>query len=365
MVEPYLSRLTRREFLRRIGGGTLSIAAGLSLTACASGPSQTAGPSGQITLPVGTFAGVNNAVIKEKAVPKFQASHPNVNVELSVRAAAEAYPKLRASSDRPFEAVGMWNDTFSALGSKAGLFVKPSEANVPLLKDALPDVQPKNGLGLAVAVQPYGIAYNPKFVEKPKSWLDLFNPKYQGRVAMHENFWDQYVMLAYILGTDERNLEVAVNEWAKHKQNIGVWTNSFTQLEELVDKGEMWLGPQWGGFTVAAKRRGLNIDFAWPEEGCTQQSIIVHINKGFPPKVQEAAEQFANLWLDPEVQLEFLLRAGVSPTNTKVAIPAEYAQYEGIITPDRLKNKKLRTYDYAYVGENLPNITQLINEKLK
>lgn len=365
MAEPYVSRVTRRDFLRLLGGGTLSFAAALSATACASRPSPATGTSPQISLPVGTFAGVNNEVIKDKAVPKFQAAHPNVKVELSIRAAAEAYPKLRASSDHPFEAVGMWNDTFSALGSKAGLFVKPNDANVPLLKDALADVQPKNGLGLAVAVQPYGIAYNPKFVEKPRSWLELFNPKYQGRVAMHENFWDQYVMLAYILGADERNLEVAVNEWAKHKQNIGVWTTSFTQLEELVDKGEMWLGPQWGGFTVAAKRRGLNIDFAWPEEGCTQQSIIVHVNKGFPPEVQQAAEQFANLWLDPDVQLEFLRRAGVSPTNTKVQIPAEFAEYEGVITPDRLRTRKLRTYDYAYLGENLPALTQLINEKLK
>jgi spermidine/putrescine-binding protein len=167
------------------------------------------------------------------------------------------------------------------------------------------------------------------------------------------------------LGEDETNLEVAIDEWAKHKRNIGVWSNSFTQLQELVDKGEMWLGPQWGGFTVAAQRNGLNIDFAWPEEGATQQSIIVHVNEGWDPEIQEVAEQFGNVWLDPEVQLAFLTEAGLSPTNTTVEIPDEFMDYDGVITPERLEEKTLMAYDYGYVGENLSELTQMINEKLK
>ena len=359
-----LDALNRRRFFWLLGATGISAGASLELLAACGIGAPSAGTSGAVTVPAGTFAGVNNQVIKDAALPAFQKKYPKATIELAIRAAAEEYPKLQASPGRPNEAVGMWNDTFSALGSSAGLFEKFDDSLVPNRKYIPKSVEPANGLGIAAAIQPYGIAYNPKYVEKPTSWLDLFNPKYVGKVAMHSNFWDQYVMLAYTLGTDEHHLDVAINEWAKHKQNIGVWTTSFTQLQELVDKGEMWLGPQWGGFTTAAQRQGLHIAFSWPKEGCTQQSIIVHVNKGFSSDVHAMAENFANEWLTPATALAFLTQAGLSPANSQVAVPAEFTQYEGIITADRLKQNKLLKYDYGYVGSHLTAITQLITEKL-
>ena len=47
---------------------------------------------------------------------------------------------------------------------------------------------------------------------------------------------------ARVLGKDEHDIEIAFEEWGKHKRNIGVFTSTFPQLENLLDKGEMWLG---------------------------------------------------------------------------------------------------------------------------
>ena len=38
--------------------------------------------------------------------------------------------------------------------------------------------------GVAVAAQIVGIAYNPKKVDRPKGWKDLFEPKYNGKVGI-------------------------------------------------------------------------------------------------------------------------------------------------------------------------------------
>jgi len=337
-------------------------AAGAAAAVAAAGTGPAAAQTRTIT--VGVFAGVVGATVNDRAVPDFTAANPGVSVRLANRAAAEAYPRMLVSRSNPIENGGMWNDTFAALGAKADLFLKPEEANIPSLVRVPAGLKPQHAFGIPVAVQPYGIAYNPDLVEKPKSWLDLFNPKYVGKVAMHENFWDQYVMLAKILGKDEYNLSVAIDEWAKHKRNIGVWTNSFTRLEELVDKGEMWLGPQWGGFTEGARRRGLKIAFAWPEEGCTQQTIQACVTKGSPAELSQATQRLFEYWLRSNFQTGLLTQLGLSPTNPDVSIPAEFASLEGVIDPKR-PTKPLFQYDFAYVGENLPRIRREIDQKLR
>lgn len=352
-MSTFSTQLSRRQMLTAIGatGAMAGLGAGSALAQ-------------SVQVKIGTFSGPLNDVYANVAGQKFKAAHPEADLSFMARASAEAYPRLLVAKSNPFETGGLWNDTFAALGAKADLFVAPDPKIAPNVASVPEALQPKHKMGVACAIQPFGIAYNPKFVEKPKSWLDLFNPKYAGKVGMHENFWDAYIMLARVLGADERNLSVAVNEWAKHKKNIGVWTNNYTQMESLIDKGEVWLGPQWGGYTVDAERRGLNIRFAWPEEGCTQQTIIGCVNAGTPPAAQKATQQFVDMWLDPEIQLEVLKRTGMSPSNSKVALPEDMAKMEGVIDV-RNNTRKLFLYDFAYVGSILPALRREIDQKLR
>jgi spermidine/putrescine-binding protein len=303
--------------------------------------------------------------VRAVAEPQFTARNPNVKFEFNIRGATDAYSRILVSQDRPGEAGGMWNDTFSALGAKANMFVPFDDALVPERKGLIKAVQPGNGLGIAFAVQPFGIAYNPKFVEKPTSWLDLFNPKYKGKVALIDNFYDHYVMLSRVMGKDEHQIEIAFDEWGKHKDQVGVFTNTFPQLQDLVDKGEMWLGPHWGGFATGAMRSGLNIAFAWPKEGCTQATVIAHANRNMPAEASQTAQRFMNTWLTPEYQGLLLEKAGLSPTNPAVKIPPELAKLDGIITEERLATNKIIQYDYAHVGANLAKMKRLFSEKLR
>jgi putative spermidine/putrescine transport system substrate-binding protein len=318
-----------------------------------------------ITVPMGIWGGVMIDTIKSVAAPKFAAQYPDVQLTFNVRGATDEYSRLLVLRDHPDEAGGMWTNLFSALAGKAGMLTKFDDRFVPERANLIASLQPADGVGIAFAVQPFGIAYNPKFVEKPTSWLDLFNPKYEGKVGLIDNFYDHFVMLSRVLGKDEHDIEIAFDEWGKHKKSIGVFTNTFPQLEDLLDKGEMWLGPHWGGFATGSMRRGLNIAFAWPKEGCTQASVIANITKNTPPNISEFGQRFINVWLTPDYQTTLLDKAGLSPTNASVKIPAELAALDGIITEQKLKTNPLIQYDYAYVGANLTKIKRLFDEKLR
>ncbi len=356
------SGLLRRD-AHRIGRRHLLVGGGAALLASSAGLRRVAAQS--ITVPMGIWGGIMIETVKAVAEPAFAAKYPNVALQFNVRGATDEYSRLLVSRDRPDEAGGMWNDLFSALGSKAGMFDKFDDSLVPDRKSLIEKLQPADGLGIAFAVQPFGIAYNPKYVEKPTSWFDLFNPKYEGKVALIDNFYDHFVMFARALGKDEHDIEIAFDEWAKHKKSIGVFTNTFPQLEDLLDKGEMWLGPHWGGFATGAMRRGLNIAFAWPKEGCTQASIIAHTTKNVAPEISKFGQRFMNVWLTPEYQTTLLERAGLSPTNLAVKIPPELAKLDGIITEERIKTNPIIQYDYAYLGANLAKMKRLFSEKLR
>ncbi len=356
-----------REILRRkaqkIGRRPLLMGGGAAMLASGAGPLPAAAQS--VTVPMGIWGGVMIDTVRAVAEPAFAAKNPNVKFQFNVRGATDAYSRLLVSRDRPDEAGGMWNDLFSALGGKANMFTRFDDALVPDRKNLIQKLQPVDGVGIAFAVQPYGIAYNPKFVEKPTSWLDLFNPKYAGKVGLIDNFYDHFVMLSRVLGKDEHDIEIAFDEWAKHKKNVGVFTNTFPQLQDLLDKGEMWIGPHWGGFATGAMRSGLNLAFAWPKEGCTQASVIAHANANMAPELSQNAQRFMNIWLTPEYQAILLEKAGLSPTNPAVKIPPELAKLDGIITEERLANNKIVQYDYAYVGANLAKMKRLFDEKLR
>lgn len=360
------SDLSRRDFIRAAGAAGVSV--GMSALLGGSGRlgAAEAAVAQGLTLSIGSYAGVNAQILQQYAVPRFTKTYPNVTITVGTRGAVEEYPKLKAFRNRPNESGGMWNDTFAGLGSRDGLFAKINEAYIPNVKYVVKGLQPKSGLGVAFAVQPYGIAYNPKLVKKPPtSWFDLFDPAYAGKVVMITNFWDMYIMTAYGMGSDEYHLETAINEWAKHKKNFGLWVDSFTRTEEAIDHGEMWLGPHWGGWAEAARRRGLNIAWAWPKEGATKASAIFELVAGLDPATSEYTQRFLNEWLAPEVGLAFLTQVGWSPANTQVEIPKEFTDYESVLTPERLKAHKLIAYDYAYVGRHLPQIQQMVNERVR
>ena len=115
----------------------------------------------------------------------------------------------------------------------------PNAANVPK------EMMTPGGFGIPFHLTPFGIMYNPERVPEPKSWTDLWDPKYKGRVSMWDAYYDAYIMAAVATGKGD-DVEAGIKAWEPHRANIGAWTSSVPGEQDMVSRGEVWFAPHWG-----------------------------------------------------------------------------------------------------------------------
>ena len=303
-------------------------------------------------------------VVKDVVVPRFTKETPGVDVRLEISTNAAMYPKILASRQSPIVSGGMFNYLYSYRGAADGLWAEFDPRNLPALKHIPAELHPRGTGGYVFSLMPYGISYNPERVDKPKSWADLFDPKYRGKVGLSDLVFDGFMMTAKLVGKDVNDIEAGVREWAKHKENIGPWPKSPAQTHELIDKGELWLAFDFGGLSEGARSRGKKIAFTIPKEGGTPVADILHVLKGFDARTAEQTQRFLGLLLEDDAQRALIKITHVSAVNRNAEIPKELADREGIITA-RDAVERLHRYDFKYVGENLAKWKDLIDRNLK
>ena len=147
-------------------------------------------------LTIFAWPGLVPDILKERSLAPFAKAHPKVNVKLDVSTNAVMYPKMLAAKANPAISGGMFNDIFVQRGIADGLWVKPNDAWMPNRKNVPGELMPPGGYGTIFQFTPFGIMYNPDKVEKPKSWADLWDPKYKGRVEMWDSYFDAYIAAA-------------------------------------------------------------------------------------------------------------------------------------------------------------------------
>lgn len=342
----------RRAFLR--AGGALAAAALMARPR----------HSPAATLNIFSWGWGYSDVVKEAVIPRFGKEFPGVIATLEVSTNAAMYPKILASRNNPLVSGGMFNYLYSYRGVADGLWATFDEKNLPALKQIPPELHPKGTGGYTFSLMPYGLSYNPDRVDKPKSWGDLFNPKYRGKVGLSDLVFDGFIMTAKLVGKDVNDIEAGIKEWAKYKDNIGPWPKSPAQTHELIDKGELWLAFDFGGLAEGARTRGKKIAFAIPQEGATQVADIIHCLKGFDGRTTELTQRLLGLLLEEEAQRALIRITHVSPTNRTVEIPKEMAGREGILTA-RDAAERLVRYDFKHVSEHISRWKDLINRHLK
>ncbi len=205
--------------------------------------------------------------------------------------------------------------------------------------------------------------YNPDRVEKPKSWADLWDPKYKGRVVMGDLYYDAYIAAAVISGKGP-SVEEGIKLWAPHKQNVGAWTTSNSKAEDEVARGEMWLAPHWGAWAEQARIQGKKLAFAIPKEGAVQWGGHMVSVTGFKRPTVELTQRYLDTWNSEECQLAWAKKGFFGPANRNVKIPPEMLKSEAVMTAEDAAKKLIR-YDVKAVGEKIPQLKALIDRTLK
>ena len=168
-----------------------------------------------------------------------------------------------------------------------------------------------------------GVVYNAdKFKENdiapPQHYSDLADPKLAGRVAFpditHTCHWDTVVGLAHDAGGDETSLTKALPLMQKIKPNY--YFTSSVDLSTKFGSGEIWAAPWHAGYAVRLKRAGLPVAMAHQHIGDKYGALwlnLYHVVTG--ATAPDAAYDFVNAYLDPEIQYGMTKADGTIPLN--------------------------------------------------
>src|SRR6266508_2035798 len=132
------------------------------------------------TLVVATFPGTWNEAHRQILAPYFR-KRTGASVTQSILLAQDQIARLVAArgGQAPFD-VAILDDPQVLDAIKQELIIEYPAAKSPHWKELLPQFQDK--WGPKISMQVIGIGYNPKRIAAPpRSWDELWNPKYKGR----------------------------------------------------------------------------------------------------------------------------------------------------------------------------------------
>lgn len=299
-----------------------------------------------------TYGGQSQEPHKFYLAEPFEKSHPGVKVILVADEGGEYIARVQASlaAGRPSPVDLAPNDEPPHLQLIAmGLVERINAALVPNLKDVYESYVAKTqGYGVPATYSLIGIAYNSQKVTKvPKSWKDLWDPAYKGKVGLvspTSNLGLGFlVAAAKAYGGNEGNLE-PVWEALKQLQPFIIAPNP-TGLAAAFERGEVVIGPLWNDRAGILASKGLPIKFVKPEDGAMAVLSMLSIIKG------SRHAQLAHELLNQVLSVEYQTKAAAKPyyfgpTNSKVRVPSDVA---ALMPTTVAEVRKLQTVNWSLV----------------
>ena len=230
-------------------------------------------------------------------------------------------PLVIAQRRRPqWDVIHENQNTSSQLGALNAV-VEWSEQRIPNLKKIHPSFRYQFLAGKVHT--PYGIAVNTKRIKKPiTSWLDLWDPEFNGKVAFPDWVWvgeEVFHAINIVAGGDAENVDPGVGKlkdlFKTHKAQI---INNVEHTKQLLLAEEVWICPHFGARTEQAKASGAPVEFVIPKEGGISWIWNTSIIANRPKESIALAEEFVNTTLDAERQVDFCRLTGYPPTNIEL-----------------------------------------------
>ncbi len=315
----------------------MSILAVFVLSACSSSSDNASeaeaeqGNTGKVV--IGVYGGDWEKHIRP-SIDKFQ-EETGIQVEVVAGADAEWFTKLKASNGKnpQYDLLILQPDTIQR--AVASDLLQPLEVEkVPNLADLYTSVQEKltiDGKQYAAgfSMGQLGLAYRKDLVPvEPTKWLDLWEPEYEGHVAISSPSYSAGLQffsgLIHAQGGEEKNaadVDEAFKSLNELKSSIVAYPDNPGTIQTLLERGEAWIVPFWDGRIFALQDSGLDLGFVYPEEGAVAAAASWAVTKGSPN--ENNAFQLLDYLISPEVQKEFSDQSFYGMTNKNV----EYSDF--------------------------------------
>jgi iron(III) transport system substrate-binding protein len=274
------------------------------------------------------------------AVAAFEKKYPGTKASTVVAGTGEIIKRMEAEKGRPLGDLG-WSFGPEAIGDKKSLFEPYLSREASAF---FPGQVPADHVWTPFTTMPYVIMYNKKLVsesEKPKSWKDVLDPKWKGKVAYADasKSGSSYTLLVTwltIYGKNDAGWKFVEDLLRQCK----VLPKS-SMTYQGVANGEYPIGLTFEQAAFEYLKGGAPIGLVYPSEGTAITLDGSAIVKNAPHP--NAAKLFADFTVSKELQDVMVQRFGRRSVRTDVASPA------GLPTLDQIKAIQ---YDLDYAANN-------------
>ena len=277
---------------------------------------------------INTYGGRWEQIWRSALVPKLQAAI-NRPVRLDIGVGSGWVTNFRAAgrATPPFTSL-MTNERFAVLLREENFFEKLPTAGIPNLANVLPVARTAGDMGVIGMISPIGIAYRTDMVRvPPKSWRELWEPRYRGQLGMYSITNSAAIMLLMqagrMFGRGADDLDTGIAKMAELKPFPQVAFSG--QIAPLLAQGQVAIAPLDYGEVLPLKRRGVPIEIIEPSDGLMMFDQTFSIAAAGSAADKDATAKYIDLMLSPEVQLQLAREFFVMPVNTTVQIPQDLA----------------------------------------
>ncbi len=229
----------------------------------------------------------------------------------------------------------------------SGLLEKLDATKVPNMAHVVPNL--RTDFYAPHIYSPQVIIYNPdKIKEPPKTFSDLLDPKYKGRVGVGDvNYF--YIMMAAALATsgDVTKVDTADAKALAMKLNANGLRlyPSTDSIGAGIKSGEIDVGIMWMARVVMWQNAGIPVKAAFQTEGSVLYMSGMVVPKNAPNK--PAAYKYLNAMLEAPAQRAFAEKMGYLPTVDNSPLSGKISDQLAMPQPA----PKLFMPDYSIVGK--------------
>ncbi|MDL2272511.1 extracellular solute-binding protein [Desulfovibrio sp. OttesenSCG-928-I05] len=200
-------------------------------------------------------------------------------------------------------------------------------------------------------MEPSLFVYNNKLLaasEAPKSWADLTDPKWKGKIALADPMKSSSAFGALVTFYQACGEEM----FKKFVQNLdGKVVNGTSNVYKYVSDGEYLIGIAFEELGMKYKTAGANIELVYPEEGIPMAPSALGIVANC--KNPENAQKFVDFMIGKTVQAKM---AGLFRRSARTDMPAPDT------LPDLSTLKIMENYDPAWAASNGSKLSALFRD---
>ena len=260
------------------------------------------------------------AVWTDPIIKEFQ-ERTGIHVNLVGAGTGELAARIKAEKDAPLADV-LWGGGAASYEAIIDLLAPYKDVKMESVPDYLSDSEKRWIGNLSFCMV---IVYNPKLVapeDAPKSWADLLDPKFKGKIAEADptksgsSLAALSTWLKVMGGGDEEKAWKYVEAFAKNLD--GKILSSSSATYKGVADGEYLVGVTYSEAAIRYNREGADLKVVYPEEGTIFFPSPVALVKGGPNP--ENAKKFIDYLQSKEVQ-QLYPNLNNYPARTDISMP--------------------------------------------